>query len=43
MARLGMEFDHAARIVDEGVQFDAVVFSITADRWETTPRGGGRA
>jgi hypothetical protein len=33
MRRLGMEFDHEAEIEDEGVVFQAVVYSITADRW----------
>ena len=33
MRRLGMVFDHAARIEDEGIVFDAVVYSITAERW----------
>jgi RimJ/RimL family protein N-acetyltransferase len=33
MNRLGMQFDHAARITDEGVEFDGVVYSITAARW----------
>ena len=33
MARLGMVFDHEAQIVDDGLTFDAVVYSITRDRW----------
>jgi RimJ/RimL family protein N-acetyltransferase len=33
MRRLGMEFDHEAEIEDEGVVFQAVVYSITADLW----------
>jgi RimJ/RimL family protein N-acetyltransferase len=33
MRRLGMEFDHEAEIEDEAVVFQAVVCSITADRW----------
>jgi RimJ/RimL family protein N-acetyltransferase len=33
MRRLGMTFDHAGPIHDEGQVFDAVVFSITAERW----------
>lgn len=33
MQRLGMTFDHAARVVDEGIEFDAVVYSITAEAW----------
>jgi RimJ/RimL family protein N-acetyltransferase len=35
MRRLGMVFDHAAKVEDEGVVFDAVVYSITADQWRT--------
>ena len=33
MRRLGMTFDHAAQIEDEGEVFDAVIYSITAERW----------
>ena len=33
MRRLGMQHDHDARIVDEGIEFDAVVYSITAAQW----------
>jgi hypothetical protein len=33
MRRLGMEFDHEAEIEDEGVIYQAVVYSITADQW----------
>ena len=33
MQRLGMTFDHAAQIEDEGEIFDAVIYSITAERW----------
>ncbi len=33
MRRLGMTFDHAAQITDEGIAFDAVIYSITADEW----------
>lgn len=33
MLRLGMTFDHAARVEDDGEYFDAVIYSITADRW----------
>ncbi len=36
MGRLGMTYDHFTRIVDEGVVFDAVVHSITAERWRST-------
>jgi RimJ/RimL family protein N-acetyltransferase len=33
MERLGMTFDHEARIVDEGQEFEAVVYLLTADHW----------
>jgi RimJ/RimL family protein N-acetyltransferase len=33
MDRLGMAFDHDARIVDEGQEFEAVVYVLTAARW----------
>jgi RimJ/RimL family protein N-acetyltransferase len=33
MRRLGMVFDHEAEIEDDGVVFQAVVYSITGDRW----------
>ena len=33
MERLGMVFDHEARIVDEGQEFEAVVYVLTVDRW----------
>ena len=36
MRRLGMEFDHAARVVDGGIEFDAIVHSVTAERWQRT-------
>jgi RimJ/RimL family protein N-acetyltransferase len=35
MRRLGMEFDHEARVVDDGIEFDAIIHSITADRWRS--------
>ncbi|HEV3012733.1 MAG TPA: hypothetical protein VG499_05620, partial [Actinomycetota bacterium] len=31
--RLGMELDHEAEIEDMGQVFQAVVYSITAERW----------
>ena len=34
--RLGMEFDHEAEIEDMGQVFQAVVYSITAERWRST-------
>lgn len=40
MRRLGMAFDHAARVVDDGLEFDAVVYSITIDRWRQTEPAG---
>jgi RimJ/RimL family protein N-acetyltransferase len=33
MERLGMTFDHEAQVEDEGETFDAVIYSITAERW----------
>lgn len=33
MRHLGMTFDHEARVEDEGILFDAVVYAITAERW----------
>jgi RimJ/RimL family protein N-acetyltransferase len=33
MRRLGLSFDHAARIVDDGQEFDAVVYAITREQW----------
>lgn len=33
MRRLGMVFDHEAEIVDDGITFQAVVYSTTAERW----------
>jgi hypothetical protein len=35
MHRLGMTFDHEAQIVDDGLTFDAVVYSITRAQWLT--------
>jgi RimJ/RimL family protein N-acetyltransferase len=35
MRRLGMTFDHEAQVEDEGILFDAVVYSITAERWRS--------
>jgi RimJ/RimL family protein N-acetyltransferase len=36
--RLGMEFDHEAEIEDMGQVFQAVVYSITAERWRSARR-----
>jgi RimJ/RimL family protein N-acetyltransferase len=33
MRRLGMSFDHTAVLTDDGLEFDATVYSITADGW----------
>ncbi len=33
MRRLGMSYDHSAHIVDDGEEFDAVVYSVTRDAW----------
>ncbi|TDW93606.1 RimJ/RimL family protein N-acetyltransferase [Kribbella pratensis] len=33
MRRLGMTFDHEAVLEDDGVPFDATVYSLTADAW----------
>ena len=33
MRRLGMTFDHAGHIVDDGLEFDVVVYSITRAQW----------
>ncbi len=33
MRRLGMSFDHEAEVWDNGVSFQAVVYSITGDKW----------
>lgn len=33
MRRLGMAFDHEAEVVDDGIVFQAVVYSITRSHW----------
>ena len=33
MRRLGMEFQYATEVVDEGQTVDAVVHAVTPDRW----------
>ena len=33
MQRLGMAFDHTAVLADEGVEFDATIYSLTAQAW----------
>ena len=40
MARLGMTFDHEAEVVDDGIVFQAVVYSISRDRWLGRAGGG---
>jgi RimJ/RimL family protein N-acetyltransferase len=35
MRRLGMSFDHAAELGEDGVIFEAVVYSITPDAWRS--------
>lgn len=42
MERLGMTFDHEARIVDEGQEFEAVVYALTADQWRGQQGRGTR-
>jgi RimJ/RimL family protein N-acetyltransferase len=41
MRRLGMSFDHEAVLEDDGVPFDATVYSMTAADWHA--KTGGRA
>ncbi len=36
MKRLGMTFDHQAELLDEGIPFDATIYSITAPAWQST-------
>lgn len=38
MQRIGMSFDHAAELVEDGVPFDAVIYSITAAAWSDLPQ-----
>jgi RimJ/RimL family protein N-acetyltransferase len=38
MRRLGMVFDREAEVEDEGVIFQAVVYSITAEQWRTVAK-----
>jgi RimJ/RimL family protein N-acetyltransferase len=42
MRRLGMQFDHTTRIVDDGEEFDAVVYVISAEQWAAKRREDGR-
>lgn len=38
MKRLGMAFDHEARVTEEGMEFDVVVHAISAAEWHNTRR-----
>jgi RimJ/RimL family protein N-acetyltransferase len=38
MNRLGMLFDHEAKVVDDGVVHQGVIYSITAAAWRSRPR-----
>ncbi len=42
MQRLGMTFDHEAQVEDDGQVFDAVIYSITAERWRERDAGTSR-
>jgi hypothetical protein len=33
MARIGMTYRRDARIVDEGQEFDCVVYAVSAEQW----------
>jgi RimJ/RimL family protein N-acetyltransferase len=33
MRRLGMSFDHTAVLTDDGVEFEATIYSVTAEAW----------
>jgi RimJ/RimL family protein N-acetyltransferase len=39
MAGLGMTFDHEAEIEDDGLTYQCVVYSLTAERWRSRPPG----
>jgi len=36
MRRLGMSFDHEAVLVEDGVPFDATIYSLTAEAWRAS-------
>ncbi|WP_328999317.1 GNAT family N-acetyltransferase [Kribbella sp. NBC_00709] len=38
MRRLGMSFDHEAVLLDDGVPFDATIYSLTAEAWKASRR-----
>ncbi|MFI5707695.1 GNAT family N-acetyltransferase [Kribbella sp. NPDC051620] len=40
MERIGMVFDHEARLEEDGEAFDAVVYSITREAWRDSHRFG---
>lgn len=41
MNRLGMTFDHEAELDDDGIRFQAVIHSISADQWRAAARPSG--
>lgn len=41
MRRLGMTFDHEAAVEDDGVMFQAVIYSTTPSQWRETKRRKG--
>ena len=43
MRRLGLTYDHSARIVDDGQEFDAVVYAITREQWLARAAHAGSA
>jgi RimJ/RimL family protein N-acetyltransferase len=36
MRRLGMRFDHEAVLEEDGVPFDATIYSLTAEAWKVS-------
>ena len=38
MKRLGMAFDHEARVTEEGMEFEVVVYAITSAVWRNAQR-----
>jgi RimJ/RimL family protein N-acetyltransferase len=38
MRRLGMSFDHQAELEEDGVRFDATIYSLTAEAWRASRR-----
>lgn len=41
MRRLGMSFDHEARLEEDGEQFDATIYSLTTVAWSAKTAGRG--